>query len=291
MEYVDAALDLARDDGIIVTTFGDMMKVPGTESTLARQRADGSDVRVVYSTLDALELARGNPDKELVFLAIGFETTAPTIAAAVHQAHQERIKNFSVLTAHKVMPPAMRALASDPEVGVDGYLCPAHVSAIIGSRAYEFLAEEFEVTCVVAGFEPLDILQGVYLLSSRILRDDHGVENEYSRVVKPAGNRTAQDLLTRFFEPCNAAWRGIGEIPDSGLRLKPEWYSYDARRRFALPETTAKEPPGCICGHILKGIRRPGDCPLFGNECTPERPVGACMVSSEGTCAAWYKYG
>jgi len=290
MEYVDRAIALARLDGVTLATFGDMMKVPGTRTNLLTERAAGADVRVVYSTLDALEIARQNPGRQVVFLGVGFETTSPTIAASIQQARRESLANYSVLTAHKLIPPAMAALARDPQVGVHGYLCPAHVSAIIGSRAYEFLPREHGVACAVVGFEPLDILQGIWMLLRQVLSGRPRVDNEYARVVRHEGNPTAQRLLAETFEPCDDTWRGIGCIPGSGCRIRGEWADWDAARRFPVEIPPVSEPKGCRCGEVLKGICDPVDCRLFGGVCTPENPVGACMVSSEGTCAAWYKY-
>jgi hydrogenase expression/formation protein HypD len=290
MEYIDTALALAEQHDVILATFGDMMKVPGSRSSLQAARGAGSDVRVLYSTLDALRMARQNPEREVVFLAIGFETTAPTIAASLLEARRQKIPNYSVLVAHKTMPRAMRALAADPDIGVQGYICPAHVSAIIGWKAYEFLPREFGVSCAVAGFEPLDILQGIFLLLRQVIRGEPRVDNEYSRVVTADGNPAALGILDDVFEPCDGSWRGIGIIPGSGLCLRSAWQGFDATHRFPVEIQPVEEPPGCICGEILKGTRNPTDCTLFGTACTPERPVGACMVSAEGTCAAWYKY-
>jgi hydrogenase expression/formation protein HypD len=290
MEYVDRAIALAGMAKVTLATFGDMMKVPGTRSNLLRERAAGADVRVVYSTLDALEIARQNREREVVFLGVGFETTAPTIAASIQQARREGLVNYAVLTAHKLIPPAMAALAQDPQVGVHGYLCPAHVSAIIGTRAYDFLPREHQVACAVVGFEPLDILQGVWLLLRQILSGHPRVDNEYARVVRTEGNLTAQRLLDETFALCDDHWRGIGTISASGYRLREEWAEFDAARRFPLEVAAVSEPAGCRCGDVLKGICQPTDCALFGRACNPDNPVGACMVSSEGTCAAWYKY-
>lgn len=290
MAYIDRAVAIGRLPGVMLTTFGDMMKVPGARTTLSHERAAGRDIRVVYSTLDALEVARRRPDRQVVFLGVGFETTAPTVAAAVQQARRERLENFSVLVAHKLIPPAMDVLARDPAVGVHGYLCPAHVSAVIGARAYEFLPQRYGVACAVVGFEPLDILQGVRLLAEQIIRGAPTVDNEYARVVRPEGNLAAQRLLAETFQPCDDRWRGIGLLPGSGLELREEFREFDAAARFPVPLEPAAEPAGCRCGDILKGICQPPDCALFGTACVPESPVGACMVSSEGTCAAWYKY-
>jgi len=290
MAYIDSALAMAAQPGVILATFGDMMKVPGSRSSLQHARSEGHDVRVVYSTLDALRLARENPARQVVFLAIGFETTAPTIAASLLEARRQAVANYTVLVAHKTMPAAMRALATEPGVGVQGYICPAHVSAIIGWRAYAFLPQEFGVACAVTGFEPLDILQGIYLLLRQVIQGTPQVDNEYSRVVTADGNPAALDMLREVFEPCDGHWRGIGVIPGSGLALRPAWQDYDAARRFPVDCPPVQEPPGCICGQILKGVSDPVDCGLFGTVCSPEHPVGACMVSAEGTCAAWFKY-
>lgn len=289
--YVDRAVAIGRLPDVMVATFGDMMKIPGSETSLTRERAAGRDIRTVYSTLDALALARDNPRKQVVFLGIGFETTSPTIAISIREARRQKLPNYSVLIAHKLIPPAMGILARDPAVGVNGYLCPAHVSAIIGTRAYEFLPAECGVGCAVAGFEPLDILQGVYLLLKQIASGAPAVENEYSRVVKPGGNEVALRILEETFEVTDDAWRGLGVLPASGYKLRPEFAAFDAVHRFPLEIPPAREPAGCLCGEVLKGIKEPAQCPLFGEACTPEAPVGACMVSSEGTCAAWFKYG
>jgi hydrogenase expression/formation protein HypD len=246
---------------------------------------------VVYSPLDAVALAERHPENTVVFLGVGFETTAPTIAGAVVTARRKGLTNFFVLCAHKTIPIPMAVLAADPELQVDGYLCPAHVSAIIGAAAYQPLAGQHHVPCVITGFEPLDILQGVLMLARQIVAGEARVETQYRRVVKPEGNRKAQALLAEVFEAGDADWRGIGRIPDSGLRLRPEYAAFDAARQLPVVVEPPREHAGCRCGEILKGKLRPVDCPLFRTVCTPEEPVGACMVSSEGTCAAEYKYG
>jgi len=289
--YVDHAVALARRPNTIIATFGDMVRVPGSSSSLIREQARGASVRIVYSPLDAVTLAEKTPDKDVVFLGVGFETTTPTVAGAILTAQQKQIDNFYVLCAHKTMPGPMAALAGDPDLQVDGYLCPAHVSAIIGANAYQPLVDAYEVPCVVTGFEPLDVLQGVLMLARQVVAGVAKVETQYRRVVKPEGNLKAQSLLNQVFEPCDANWRGIGEIPVSGLRLKPEYARFDAANELPVDVEQPIEHQGCLCGEILKGKARPGDCPLFRTVCTPEDPVGACMVSSEGTCAAEYKYG
>ncbi|PLX85229.1 MAG: hydrogenase formation protein HypD [Desulfuromonas sp.] len=289
--YVDRALAIARRPDTIVATFGDMVRVPGSSGSLLAEKARGADVRIVYSPLDAVALAEKTPEKEVVFLGVGFETTAPAVAGAILQARARNLPNFSVLAAHKTMPAPMAALTSDPELRVDGYLCPAHVSAVIGPEAYLPLAKEHGVPCVVTGFEPLDVLQGVLMLARQAAAGEARVENQYSRIVKPGGNKKAQGMLEEVFEACDADWRGIGTIAGSGLRLRPAFASFDAEARFSVTVEEPAEHPGCLCGEILKGKAAPPDCPLFKTACTPEAPVGACMVSSEGTCAASFKYG
>ncbi len=291
IDYADHALALSRLPDTIITTFGDMMRVPGSEASLLEEKARGGDIRIVYSPLDAVTLASKTPEKQIIFLGVGFETTTPTIAGSIIQAQKMGVKNFSVLCAHKTMPGPMQALTIDPELQVDGYLCPAHVSAVIGANAYQPLARDNHVPCVVTGFEPLDILQGIDMLTRQIMAGIAKVENQYSRYVKTEGNRRAQELLETVFEPCDATWRGLGVIPASGLKIRPGFADFDAGKRFNVTVPPAKEPAGCCCGEILKGKMAPRDCPLFGTRCTPEKPVGACMVSSEGTCAAEYKYG
>ncbi len=291
IDYVDHAVALARRPGTIVATFGDMVRVPGSTSSLLREKAAGADIRIVYSPLDAVALASRNPQAEVVFLGVGFETTTPTIAGSILEAQRLGVANYSVLTAHKTIPGPMAILADDPQLQVDGYLCPAHVSAIIGADAYRPLAEEHHVPCVVTGFEPLDVLQGVTMLARQVLAGEAKVEIQYSRIVKAQGNRKAQEILEQVFEPCDTRWRGIGVIPDSGLQIRPEFAAFDATQRLPVAVEEPREQLGCLCGEILKGKVTPRQCPLFGSVCTPEDPVGACMVSSEGTCAAEYKYG
>lgn len=268
-----------------------MVRVPGSSSSLQHEQATGARIHIVYSPLDAVTFAEKNPELEVVFLGVGFETTTPTIAGAVVTAAHKGLKNFSVLCSHKTMPGPMAALAGDPELQVDGYLCPAHVSAIIGAEAYQPLVEAYNVPCVVTGFEPLDVLQGVHMLAKQVVAGEAKVETQYSRVVRPQGNPKALALLHQVFEPCDARWRGIGDIPQSGLKLRSEYTVYDAAKKLPVDIEPAREHAGCLCGEILKGKVGPRDCPLFRTVCTPEEPVGACMVSSEGTCAAEYKYG
>lgn len=288
--HIDHALALSRLPGVVITTFGDLVRVPGTDSSLERERAAGADVRVVYSTLDALAMARRDPSRRYVFLGVGFETTAPTVAAALLQAHEEGLANFLVLSDHKVMPPPMRALVEAPEVRVRGFICPGHVSTVIGSDAYRFLADEFGASCVVAGFEPLDILHALVLLARQAEEGRAAVENAYGRAVTAGGNPAARALLERIFEPADAAWRGFGVIPGSGLAIRTEFSHLDASRVFDVEVPEGRDDPACRCPDVLRGLVAPPDCPLFARSCTPEAPRGACMVSSEGTCAAYYRY-
>jgi hydrogenase expression/formation protein HypD len=254
------------------------------------ERAKGADVRIVYSPLDAVQIAARNPGKRVVFLGVGFETTAPTIAGSILAAKAQAIGNYFVLASHKTIPQPMAILSDDPELSVDGYICPAHVSAIIGADAYRFLSEEHRVPCVVTGFEPTDVMQGVEMLIRQVLAGESKVEIQYSRVVRWEGNAKAQAILAEVFTPFDADWRGIGVLPDSGLKIAEPYQGYDAELAIPVTVEELKEHKGCLCGEILKGKVSPFDCPLFGNCCTPEAPVGACMVSSEGTCAAAYKY-
>jgi len=286
---VDCAIEMSRREDAIVLTFGDMMRVPGTESNLERERARGSDIHVVYSPFDGLQMAKRLKDKLIVFMGVGFETTSPTFAATVKKAHEDGIENFSVIPCFKLIPPAIKAILSAGEVRVDGFMLPGHVSAIIGSEDYRFVPEEYGIPCVIAGFEPVDILHAVLLILKQIDSRPR-VEIGYSRSVRPEGNRVAQALLWEVFSPCATEWRGLGVIDESGLRFSREYEQFDATRRLEVELPESKDPEECICGAILKGSRLPEECPLFGTRCTPSNPVGPCMVSSEGTCAAYYKY-
>lgn len=289
--YVDKAVAYARLPETIIATFGDMLRVPGSTSSLMQERARGADVRIVYSTLDAVSLAEKNPGKKVVFLGVGFETTAPTIAASILTAASRGIRNYFVLAAHKTIPIPMQVLSSDPDLAISGYICPAHVSAIIGANAYRFLAEEHGIPCVVTGFEPADVMQGVAMLVRQIVEKRSEVEIQYSRFVTWEGNRKAQAILADFFVPGDTAWRGIGVIPGSGLNIAEKYGAFDAEKMIPVEVEEPREAVGCLCGEVLKGKVAPADCPLFGTACTPESPVGACMVSTEGSCAAAYKYG
>lgn len=289
---IDRMLAYCDVPGAIVATYGDLLRVPGSRSSLARRRAEGADVRMVYSALDALELARENPDRPVIFLAVGFETTAPAAALAVQAAREEGLGNFFVHSAHKRTPAAMRALLEAGDLRLDGILCPGHVSAVLGAEAFAFLPAEYGVPAAVAGFEPLDILLAVdHLVDAALSLRPPDLWNGYARWVRPGGNRKAQALLEAVFRPCEASWRGLGLLPDSGFRLREEFAEFDAAIRFPAAVEEARGRPGCRCGDVLRGLLSPAECPLFGTGCRPDRPVGPCMVSSEGACAAWYRYG
>jgi hydrogenase expression/formation protein HypD len=287
---IDAFIELARLDGVIITTFGDLMRVPGSRSSLQKERAEGRDIRVVYSTFDALEIARKNPAQKVVFLGVGFETTAPTIAAAILSAAQTQLKNFSVISAHKLVPPALEALTAAKDVRVDGFILPGHVSVITGLDAYRPFFNRHRIPCVVAGFEPADILQAIFMLVEMLEAGRPALENAYTRAVTVEGNLKAQKIMAEIFEVDDACWRGIGVIAASGLKIRAPYAAYDARQLFNVQVPEAKTPPGCVCGQILTGTRTPPECALYKKVCTPMDPVGPCMVSSEGTCAAYYKY-
>ncbi len=289
--YIDSAMELADNRDIIITTFGDMMRIPGNQYTLLYKKAKGCNVQMVYSPLNAVDLARENPDKEVVFLSVGFETTTPVIALSLYKAKCQGINNYSVLTANKTMPEAIKTLAGDRELAIDGFLYPGHVAAIIGTDFFSYIAYNMEKAGVVAGFEPLDILYSVNTLLKNIFEGKSTLENMYSRIVTKEGNIKAQEKMYEVFKPADAVWRGIGVIPNSGLELRDEYKEFDAAKKFGILAKNSPEPKGCQCGEVLKGKKRPSDCKLFKTRCTPENPVGACMVSSEGTCAAYYKYG
>ena len=292
---IDAVLELAMRPDVIITSYGDMLRVPGTVrgDSLQRRRALGADVRIVYSPMDALELAKETPDKEIVFLGVGFETTAPGTAAAILSAAEEGVKNFSVFSMLKTVEPALRALMASEDFAIDGFLCPGHVATIIGEAGFEYLPEEYAMPAVIAGFEPEEILRAVYKLLCQIAEKAPKVENEYKRAVGKKGNVLAQEILDRCFVPSAELWRGLGRIDKSGLTIKEELAAYDARRKFGIVidyEKSDGAQSGCRCGDVISGRISSSDCPLFGKVCTPEDPVGPCMVSSEGACAAAYKY-
>ena len=287
---IDAFIHLSRVDDVVVATFGDLMRVPGSESSLQKERAKGRDVRVVYSTFDALDMAKQNPDKKIVFLGVGFETTAPTIAAAIISARDMGLHNFFVFSAHKLIPPALFALLATEGLSIDGLILPGHVSVIIGTRAYLRLVEDYHVPCAVAGFEPVDILQAVHVLVEQLEKKSAHLENCYPRAVTFDGNKKAQQVMETVFKKVDALWRGLGTIPRSGLCIRDEFSAYDAQKAFDVSLPQAEDPQGCICGDILTGKKTPPQCPLYRTVCTPVDPVGPCMVSSEGTCAAFYRY-
>lgn len=290
-DYLDSAIACSRSEDVIITTFGDMLRVPGSSSSLGARKADGADIQIVYSPLESLDIAAANPAKKVVFLAVGFETTAPTTAATVLAAEQAGLDNFYVLSAHKLVPPALRALLAAGDVEVDGFLLPGHVSAVIGEAPYRFIADEYHLPAVIAGFEPLDILQAVYMLAKQINSGDALIENQYSRVVKLEGNPTARQILAQVYRETDASWRGLGSIAGSGLAINDKYRRYDALANLSVEVEETREYPGCRCGEVLRGLIKPADCPLFATACVPEEPLGSCMVSLEGTCAAWYKYG
>lgn len=286
---IDAFITLARRPGTIVATFGDLIRVPGSGSSLQREKADGADVRIVYSTFDAVDLAMENPHKQVVFLGVGFETTAPTVAAAILAAHRQRLDNFSVVSAHKTVPPALKALA-DGRINIDGFLLPGHVSVMIGLDAYRPFFDAHRVPCVVAGFEPTDLLQAIAMLVDQVETGRPALENAYPRVVSPDGNPKAMAVLDEVFEMADADWRGLGTIPSSGLAIRESFAAYDAVKIFDIRLESAEEPKGCACGEVLTGLKIPPQCPLYRTTCNPVSPVGPCMVSSEGTCAAYYRF-
>ena len=290
--YIDAAIDLAGRPDTVVVTFGDMLRIPGSRSSLEKTRAKFGSLRVAYSPLESIGIARACPEKKIVFLAVGFETTAPAIALTISAARKQKIKNLFFLTALKLIPPAMEYLAQDKRLKLDGFLCPGHVSAIIGSKAYAVLSGKYRLSCCVAGFEPLDILEGLYFLLCRINRRQAGVDNQYSRVVRNNGNPQALRIMRRVFVRQDAQWRGLGKIPQSGLVVRQEFSQFDAEKVFRLRPRTQDPGPKtqCRCGDVLKGLIAPSACRLFGRACKPASPVGSCMVSNEGACNAHYRY-
>jgi hydrogenase expression/formation protein HypD len=287
---IDLAVEIGRQPGVVLTTFGDMMKVPGSHSSLSREKAEGRDIRIVYSPLDAVALAEAHPEAQVVFLGVGFETTAPVVASALLSAETRRLSNFTVLSVHKTVPGALEALVNDPEVAIDGFILPGHVSTIIGPEPYRFLASRYRVPGVATGFEPIDVLQGVAMLVKQIAEGRAEIEVAYRRGVSADGNPTARARIAEVFEPCDAEWRGIGVIPGTGLRLRDRFAEFDASKRFDVHPPEPKDIPGCQCGDVLRGVVLPFQCRLFGKGCTPEHPIGPCMVSSEGSCAAYYRY-
>jgi len=290
LEMIDKALEIAAQPNVIFTSFGDMLRVPGSTTDLLSVKAKGGDVRIVYSPLDAVKLAELNPAKEIVFFGVGFETTAPATAMAVFQAAQKGLKNFSMLISHVLVPPAIEALMSSPNCRVQGFLAAGHVCAVMGYEEYFPLVKKYRVPIVVTGFEPLDILQGILMVVQQLESGRAEVENQYSRAVSRAGNQPAQALIKKVFQVVPRKWRGVGEIPQSGLGLVSAYATFDAEKKFGLADRCVDEPAECQSGLILQGLRKPHECPAFGAKCTPEHPLGATMVSSEGACAAYYRY-
>jgi len=288
--YLDRAIEMARVHGVWLATFGDMMRVPSSYSSLQKEKAAGLPIEVVYSPLDALILARENPERQVVFLSVGFETTIPTEAVAVKRARLEKLNNFSILTGNKLTPPAVKALLDTGEVNIDGFILPGHVSVITGITGWRFVSETYGKPCVIAGFETRNLLIGTMALIHLIEMGNPEIINEYSQVVTESGNIKARQVMAEVFEPAAAKWRGIGTIPESGMKLRKPFQDFDAGLRFPVDPPQEIEPRGCRCGEVLRGLVTPLDCPLFGKKCLPESPVGACMVSSEGACAAFFRY-
>jgi hydrogenase expression/formation protein HypD len=288
-KYIDQAIAYSHLPDVIITTYGDLIRVPGSISSLDKEKASGADIRMIYSSLDALKIAKDNPGKKVIFLGIGFETTAPGSAAAIIRAHEQNTRNFYLYSSHKVMPPAMAALI-DEGVKINGYIAPGHVSTITGTGIYKDIPEKYGLGCVISGFEPADILQSVLMLVRQVEQSQPAVEIAYKRIVHPQGNPRAKKMLNEVFDLRNDWWRGLGVLNNSGLGIRAKYATFDAEKAFAVEVPEPHEPAGCICGTILKGLASPKDCKLFGKVCTPANPVGACMVSSEGACQAFYKY-
>ena len=290
LEAIDAALDVASRPDVTFVSYGDMLRVPGSRTDLFHVKAAGADVRVVYSPMEALKMARAHPQRKIVFFAIGFETTAPAHALAVRQARQEGLKNFFLLVSHVLVPPAIRLLLESPQNRVQGFIAPGHVCAIVGYSDYEQLSRQYRVPIVIGGFEPTDLLDAIRMLITQLEEGRAQLENQYARSVSSQGNAPAQNVVQEVFEVCDRKWRGIGAIPRSGLRLRESYAAFDAEKVFALQGATVEEPPECISALVLQGLRKPVDCPAFGTKCTPEKPLGAPMVSTEGACAAYHQY-
>ncbi len=287
---IDAFVEFSRLDNVIVTTFGDLIKVPGSSSSLGKEKAAGADVRIVYSVFDAINIARENKKKEVVFCGVGFETTIPTIAAGILMGIEEKLDNFSIYSANKLTPPALAALMETDGVNIDGFILPGHVSVITGTNAYRDTFEKYNIPSVISGFEPIDILQAILILIQQNEEEKPALENAYPRAVSDAGNVKAKQIMNKVFKVCNASWRGIGEIASSGMTLKKEYQKFDAAFKFSMDMPDVPEPKGCACGQILMGLKTPEQCGLYKKKCTPMTPVGPCMVSSEGSCAAFYRY-
>lgn len=292
MGRIDDAIAMACKPDVIFTTFGDMMRVPGSDGSLLDAKAEGADVRFIYSPLDALKIARDNPDREVIFFGIGFETTTPSTASALLRARAEGLDNFSVFCNHVTIIPAMKAILDSPDLRLDGFIGPGHVSTIIGMRPYTFVARDYGKPVVISGFEPLDIIQSVYMIVRQVAEGRAEIENQYSRVVRPDGNRKALEIIGQTMElRLHFEWRGLGFIAQSALKLRPEFADFDAEKRYEVPGLRVADPKACQCGEVLKGVIKPWECRVFGTACTPETPIGTCMVSPEGACAAYFNYG
>ncbi|HLO83693.1 MAG TPA: hydrogenase formation protein HypD [Nostocaceae cyanobacterium] len=289
---IDDAIAISQHPQVILTTFGDAMRVPGSQISLLQAKAAGADIRMVYSPLDSLQIARDNPDKEVVFFGIGFETTAPSTAFTILQAATENLNNFSMFCNHVLVIPALQALLNNPDLQLDGFIGPGHVSMVIGTEPYQFIAQKYHKPIVISGFEPLDIFQSIWMLLKQIVENRCQVENQYNRLVQPTGNTIALAAIDKVFTVRETFdWRGLGEIPNSGLQIRPQYAQFDAELKFTIPNLKVADHKSCQCGEILKGVLKPWECKVFGTACTPEKPLGSCMVSSEGACAAYYKYG
>ncbi|MGC8977531.1 MAG: hydrogenase formation protein HypD [Candidatus Ratteibacteria bacterium] len=288
--YIDTSIQLSKTNDVIITTFGDMVKVPGSFSSLEKEKANGSEIFVVYSPLDALNIAEKNKNKKVIFLAVGFETTTPSIAMTIKIAKEKKIKNFFILCGNKLIPPVMEFLLKEKDTKIDGFICPGHVSVIIGEEPYRFIPEKYNISCVISGFEPSDIIYSIFLILRNIIEEKPDVINEYKRAVSKSGNKKAREIIYDVFEKVDSEWRGIGIVERSGLKLKEEYREFDAENRFEIKFEKKERKVNCLCGEILKGKKIPFDCSLFEKVCNPENPVGPCMVSSEGTCSAYYKY-
>jgi len=287
---IDWIIEIARQYEVSIFTFGDMFRVPGTESSLYNEKSKGKYIKICYSPADALDFARNNPQKKVIFIAIGFETTIPLTSIIIKRTYTEKIKNFYIYNIHKLIPEALELLLMDKEIKIDAFLCPGHVSTIIGSTPYNFIARDYNVPCVISGFEPLDIIKSIVMITEQIRKGVSEVEIQYSQVVRQEGNSTAVKSIYEVFDKSDSLWRGLGNIPGSGLKLKEKYQLFDAKKHFPVKEINSREPAGCKCGDVLKGIKIPTECRLFSKICRPENPVGPCMVSSEGSCAAYYKY-
>lgn len=292
-DYIDTAIKLSRSKDVIILTFGDMLRIPGTRSSLEKERARLGNIAVVYSPLESLKIAKDNPDKKIIFLAVGFETTAPTIALTMLSAKKERLTNLFFLSALKIIPPAMDHLLKGGELNISGFLCPGHVSAVIGAKSYEFIPKRYKIGCCVTGFEPADILEGIYVLLKQVIGNKPSVANQYRRVVNRQGNMRAIKIIDSVFKISDDSWRGLGRIPNSGLRIRDKFACLDAHMQFKIPDKIGRPDSAvtpCRCGEVLKGLISPDECSLFRKKCSPQHPIGPCMVSIEGACNAYYKY-